>query len=392
MGTIVFLGSNKSGTSRDALKVAQEMGYEVVLLTERKKFLMQRDEFPEVSEMIYLDDMKLAEHKLKRLVKRGKEISACISFVDPYISQAAHLHEQLGLTPLSTEAFSLLENKSTVRQILKDLDSSPQFQIYDRAGEVELALPFIMKAPVSNGSKDVFLVEDEGEFRKNVKAIEPPILLEEYLVGPQYLIEVAVYKGQIHILAVIEQDIYKGERFIVTGYHFPAHLEEVVEQTLMEAITAVIRKINLENGTCHFEMRLVGGCWKLIEVNPRMSGGAMNRILLEGTGINAVKETIKMSLGEEPNFTKKFIQPVYAKFLTIGERGRLVKVTGRNRARRSDGVRDVYVKPKKGMVMTRPNSLGNRYAYVIAVGTTRKEAKENALQAAKEIQFVLERI
>lgn len=391
MDTIVFLGSNKSGTSRDALMAAKEMGYRVVLFTDRRKFLSQKQEFPEVDKMYYVETMATAKEKIASLTKSGHHVRACLSFIDPFVSLAGRIQEELGLYANSTDALYLLEDKKRFRDVLSDLPSSPFYSFNDGSDRMEMPkFPLIIKPTSSNGSKDVILVQSEDELRKALKIAKSPVLIEEYLEGPQYLIEIIVYKGNIHIIGILEQEIMKGDRFIVTGYQFPACLKEDEEKMLRDEIEAIIEKVNLYNGNCHLEMRLVKGKWKLIEINPRMSGGAMNRILLEGTGESVVKEIIKLNLGMEPNLNWSKKASVYAKFLTIASRGRLVKVTGKNRALKHDGVKEVYVKPKKGTVLIKPKSLGQRYAYVLATGTTPEEAKRIAFNSAKEIRFIME--
>ena len=49
----------------------------------------------------------------------------------------------------------------------------------------------------------------------------------------------------------------------------------------------------------------------------------------------------------------------------------------------------VYIQPKKGSLLVPPRSMGNRYAYVIATGDSKEEAKRNAKTAASKIQFIL---
>ena len=51
--TIVFIGSNKFGTSKEALTIAKDMGYFVVLLTNR----MLHKEFLEVDQIVYLENL-----------------------------------------------------------------------------------------------------------------------------------------------------------------------------------------------------------------------------------------------------------------------------------------------------------------------------------------------
>ena len=73
------------------------------------------------------------------------------------------------------------------------------------------------------------------------------------------------------------------------------------------------------------------------------------------------------------------------KYLIVSKKGILEKVTGKARARKSPGVVEVYVKPRKGTKLIPPLSMGHRYAYVIATGKSLDEAKKNAQNAANEI-------
>jgi biotin carboxylase len=405
MQTIVFIGSNKSGTSRDALCISTSMGYYTVLLTNRKEFIKQKDEFPEVQRMIYVEDLmdkEIIVSIIRDIENDQKQICAVISFIDPFVSFAARLTKELGLFQMSTDALAIMEDKTYFREHLKMLAVSPRFVVFDGEESIQNCtreyqdnLPLILKPPVSNGSKDVLLVETIAEFKDGLDYLMKKfpafsVLIEEYLIGTQYLIEVMVRNGKISTAAIIEQEVLNGERFIITGYSFPAALEDEILEDLQIAVLSIIQALGLENGTCHLEMRLVDRDWKLIEINPRMSGGAMNRIIQEGTGINLVKETIKLFLGEEPSLEAVKRMHVYAHFLTINARGRLIKVTGKNRAANIDGVKEVFVKPRKGAILTRPYSLGDRYAYVIASADTPEQAKEIALTASKEIKFYLE--
>ena len=55
MDTIVLIETNKSGSSREAIKAANKLNFFTVLLTRRKKFFEERNEFPDVHQMIFSD-------------------------------------------------------------------------------------------------------------------------------------------------------------------------------------------------------------------------------------------------------------------------------------------------------------------------------------------------
>ena len=55
MKTIIFIGSNKSGSSREAIKAAERLGFFTVLLTDREIFLENRLDFPDVHQMVFME-------------------------------------------------------------------------------------------------------------------------------------------------------------------------------------------------------------------------------------------------------------------------------------------------------------------------------------------------
>ena len=193
-----------------------------------------------------------------------------------------------------------------------------------------------------------------------------------------------------HIIGVLEQEITQGKRFIITGYGVLVNVPDSIKTGLEKVLQSIVSSFKLENGALHLEIRLTKTGWKLIEINPRVSGGAMNNMIEAAYGFNLVEETLKLFLGETPNISPKHRKYVYTQYVVINEKGILTKVTGKNKAKKLPGILEVYIKPKKGTLLVPPLSMGHRYAYVIATGTSMEEAKVRAKNAADEITFHLE--
>ncbi|MFC0470069.1 ATP-grasp domain-containing protein [Halalkalibacter kiskunsagensis] len=402
MQTIVFIETTKSGSSREAIKAAERLGYLTVLLTRRKKFLAQRIEFPDVHQMYYVNriDSKSVKEKLIILKRQGKQIVAVLSFVDPFVQIAAQLSNEFCNSSINVDAISKMEDKIQTRQTLEGQSFSPSYTVIDSFNQLTNDIgdfPFIVKAPVSTGSKDVLYVADHQQLKAAIQTItekydHQPVLIEEYLEGPQYLLEVVVQKGEVHLIAVIEQEISKQDRFIVTGYGLLAKVEKEMKSSLQQVVYGIVKAFNLKSGTFHLELKQVNGQWKVIEINPRISGGVMNRLIEVAFGINLVEETIQLYSGQKASLHKQQSKFVYAHYMTVNTKGRLKKVTGKQRALRHEGVEEVYIKPRKGAFMTPPLSMGHRYGYVLASADTLSKAKTIAQNAAKEIQFHLHRL
>jgi biotin carboxylase len=403
MQTIVFLETYKSGSSREAIRAAERLGYYVVVFTGKQKRIDQRTEYTEVHEMYLIDlsDLERLKEKIRELQKQGKIIRSIISFIDSHVHTAGILFKHFCDHRFLIDPILKMENKILTRNTLKNTINNTNYVTYRKENlknfmnKIPIRFPMIMKLPDSTGSKDVLLAKNFRKARKYVhklreKSFNSPILFEEYVKGPQYLVETIVYKGQVKIVAIIEQEILKQKRFIVTGYLVMKEVPPALLASLTKTVNAIIKKFGVENGACHLELRLHNRIWKLIEINPRMSGGAMNKMIEFAHGINLAEQIIQTSLGKEPDLQRKQEKWVFTQYLTVPFSGKLKRVTGIKRASRYEGVEEVYLKPKRGTYLQTPISMGCRYAYVIASSPNAEEAKKIAKTAADEITFHME--
>lgn len=403
MKTIIFIGTNKSGSSREAIKAAEKLGYFTIVFTKNEKQILQREEYTDVHEMIFIDTDNLSAMKeeIRKLRARGKNIRTIVSFVDSYVHTASLLCDEFCQNPASSRAIKIMENKEDTRSVLKGENYTPKFIVIQpkesfslRAVTAILSFPVIVKSPNSTGSKDVLLAENGEKLEKHIMKFQEKnenetVIIEEYIDGEQYLVEALVYNHKIQLAGIIEQEITRGKRFIITGYGVLANVPNDIKTEIEAVVNSVVSQLGIKNGALHLELRRTKKGWKLIEINPRISGGAMNKMLQAAFGFNLAEETLKLYLGGAPSIVPKTKNFVFTQYVIVSKKGILEKVTGKKRARKSPGVVEVYVKPKKGTRLIPPLSMGHRYAYVIATGGSMEAAKQLAKNAANEITFHL---
>ncbi|SER97844.1 ATP-grasp domain-containing protein [Psychrobacillus sp. OK032] len=404
MKAIIFISTNKSGSSREAIKAAGDLGYFTILFTNNEKQIQQRQEYTDVHKMVSVNTYSLENmrEEIFKLQTIGVDIKTIVSFVDPFVHTASILCDEFCHNYALSKAIEIMENKEETRSALKDQPYTPKFFLINPGDSIPLEticeqfdFPIIIKSPISTGSKDVLLAEGKEQLKRHIENLrnknpDTTIMVEEYIDGDQYLVEVLVHKHKARIVGILEQEITKNKRFIITGYGVLANVPLTIRTGVEEVLQSIIKELNIENGALHLEIRLTKNGWKLIEINPRISGGAMNKMIQAAFGINLVEETLKLYLGKSPALIPKYKKYVFTKYVIATKKGILEKVTGKARAQKSPGVIEVYVKPKKGTLLTPPLSMGHRYAYVIAVGSSLEEAKNLANTAAKEITFHLE--
>ncbi|MCL6592631.1 MAG: ATP-grasp domain-containing protein [Alicyclobacillus sp.] len=405
MRTVVFLHMQKHGSSREAVQAAERLGYYTVVLTNRPALLAQRAEFPDVHRLLAadLDHLESLTSLLQSLQDEGLELATIVSFVDPYVSLAAQLCQRFCPVRPHLQPILTMEDKVLTRTALAGTPYNPWYAVLDKGEElnpwlqqVAEHLPLVIKAPRSTGAKDVHLVCSRQQLAKRVPELvhkypDMPVLAEEYVRGPQYLVEVLAVQGTIHPVALIEQHItlHRGHP-IVDGYALAASPPTGRASSLTAAVTDIVRRLGLYSGPCHLELRQTHRQWKLIEANPRIAGGAMNQMIAAGLGMNLVQETLKLALGEQPDLTPRWRRNVYTHYVSCTQAGTLVRVLGKQKAQSCPGVEAVYVKPRKGQRVRPPTSLGHRCAYVLASDKhSVYKARSLAIRAASWLQFQL---
>lgn len=402
---ILFLGIHSWGTNREAVKTAKSMGYSTIVLTDRSKLFERKNEFSEADEIIYLDSLNLenVREKIKSLQDTDKKEIACIiSFVDPYVYLAAKLSEEFLSCKVRSKAIWVMEDKVETQRHLSPHGITARYCIYEKGDSAkalmrkhDLHFPLMVKSPKSAGSKDVIRVDKISQLIRCIRLMRKrypndPILFEEYLDGPQYLVETVIYNDAVHLVAIVKQEItVVNGRSIITGYQVLQDPSPQLLSSLEKRIGQIVKLFGMTYGTSHFELRLVRNKWRLIEVNPRMSGGAMNKMIEAATGINLAKESIKLYLNQEPDITPSVNYHVFTQFLIAKSKGQLKMITGIDKAESYHGVYDIFVKPQIGDFIFPPRSMGGRLAYVIVRGKNKQDVRRNAKKAAKSIRFHL---
>jgi len=399
--TIVFIETYFSGSSRDAIRAAARLGYFTVVLTKRGPDAIKG--FSEVNRMIHVDSFEFSElnEHIMVLIQQGKEIKTIVSFIEQYVYLATLLATAYGINHLSSEALKKMANKILTREALANTPYNPYYAvIYNREQLPDFIENhrdkgiLIVKLPDSHGSRHVILAENEVQLERialNLFSKFPgqTILVEKFIPGQQFLVEVLVYEGQVNIVAIIEQEVTFENRFIVTGYSLLTKCPESLYRAIERTVISILNSLGMTMGGCHLELKVLNDDWKLVEANPRISGGAMNRMIKLASGVDLAEQTLRVALGEPPCLEKSSQEFVFTQYLTVDSSGILELVTGRNRASRYPGVADVFIKYRRGSLLRPPESMGQRCGYLMATGDTPQQAQQRAKDAAKEIRFHL---
>lgn len=123
MKTIIFLAVHESGSSREAVRAAERLGFYIVVLTDQPWQRERRNEYPDIHQMILCNLRNIGELRdhIRNLLQKGLEISSIISFIDPHCYTASLLAEEFGVGCFSSQAIINMQDKILSRKIMEPL-------------------------------------------------------------------------------------------------------------------------------------------------------------------------------------------------------------------------------------------------------------------------------
>ncbi|SDG48885.1 Biotin carboxylase [Lentzea fradiae] len=223
---------------------------------------------------------------------------------------AARVAEDLGLAVNSAEAVHRLNDKVALRRLLGEHGLSP-VRYADapdwRSARALLGgfdLPVVVKPTQLSGSRGVVLVHDRAEFEDWGAALDEtgytgPVLVEEYLVGPEFSVETISVQGRHHVIGVTHKRLGPPPLFVEAGHAHPAP-ESYDVAALGAAVVAMLDATGYRTGPAHTELRLTPAGPRIIESQARLGGDRIPRLVELATGIDLERAVFGGLAGRSP--------------------------------------------------------------------------------------------
>ena len=272
-----------------------------------------------------------------------------------------------------------------------DVDSFEEL----KALEDKVSFPCIIKPTDNAGSHGVAMVTCFEELLRNYEyshscSRHGKVIVEEYLDGPEVSVEVMVVNGDVHILQITDKITTGAPHFVEMGHTQPSQLPLGIQQKIREVAIAACKSLGLDMGPAHVEMRVTSRGPVMIELGARMGGDNITTHLVPlSTGIDMVRATIKVALGEEPEITPMIhggsaIRYFEAPFGTIKS------IEGVGEAEKIPGVKQITFTRGAGAESTRIECSNDRIGFVISAGETAENAVRSCHKAMNRIDIKCE--
>lgn len=209
------------------------------------------------------------------------------------------------------------------------------------------------------------------------------VLVEEYLAGPEFSVETFDDRA----IGVTRKHLGPEPHFLETGHDFPARLDPAARAAIAGTAVGALRALGLGWGPAHVELRHTATGPRIVEVNPRLAGGMIPRMVQAATGIDLIRETVARAAGlpgRPPAPPPERAASI--RFLVADAAGVLAEVRGVAEARQVPGVVEVGLTREPGQEVVPRGSFQDRLGYVIAAGDDGEavaRAAQTGLQALK---------
>lgn len=315
---IVFLGVKES--FKEAFKACSDLGFEIIWITTTEP----RQETLPKGVVKHLKIDRFSYDSIRELVKYELENRRIKCFwtlrdgIVPVMTRLNILIDIWGEDHLSQ--LRVTKNKYLMRQELSGTEFNPEYQILpiSRDQSSKKLKNCIIKPFLGYNSIGVEWVRESrhfsSAFERSVSSlntlilnpeIEDPqylsnqfLLVEEYIDGEEFSVEIIAHEGQYHFLAICQKSPMKAPFFEERSYCLPALLEAQEQSIILEASSKILKHLGVFSGAIHLEIKKNKDRVVVLDIGLRIGGGGLSHNMLEvALGINFAKVALSTNLG-----------------------------------------------------------------------------------------------
>lgn len=259
------------------------------------------------------DVLKVArEEKIDGVIHPCSEVS---------MNVMGRINDEFGLSGITCEQAIRATNKHLMREAFEKGNApSPKSILTENVEDAwmhlqnDFSTDGILKPSRNSGSRGIAKVSrdmNKVDFDKAYdialnESRDKSVLIEQFIEGPEFSIEIIVWNGKVNVLTVTDKKTTGAPHFVELGHNQPSCFSATDIETLKAAAVAGVKSLGVNNCACHAEAKLMDGKAYLMEIGARLGGDFISTELTHlSTGIDMVAAAINVALGIEPDLKPK---------------------------------------------------------------------------------------
>jgi biotin carboxylase len=222
------------------------------------------------------------------------------------------------------------------------------------------------------------------------RSADEPLLIEEYLPGPELSIDGVLTAGDLTVTAVFDKPgMPDGPTFEETLLVSPSRLAEGTLAAAVRTAADAARALGLSTGPVHAELRICDRGPAMLELAPRSIGGLCSRALRFPGGASLEEIVLANALGRPVPAGIGPALPCGVFMLPVPRPGVLRAVEGRAGALAVPGVTGLTITIPPGQ-RVRPLPDGDRYlGFIFASGDTPADVEQALTAASGRLRVII---
>lgn len=260
----------------------------------------------------------------------------------------------------------------------------------------KITYPCIVKPTDNAGSRGVVLCCDLDELKKGYayarcESRGGAVIIEEYLRGPEFSVEVMVVEGEPHVLQITDKITTGAPHFVEMGHSQPTQQSADNQEKIRDLACRAVKAIGINVGPAHVEIILTAHGPKMVELGARMGGDCITTHLVPlSTGIDMVGATIRLACGENIDITPKWNKGSAIRYFN-SHKGVVKAIEGIGEAESIVGVHEISIVHHVGEKIGEIGSSIDRVGFVIAQSETVDEAVRVCERAIQTINIQIQK-
>jgi biotin carboxylase len=349
-----------------------------------------------------------------RIMASTGPVAAVVAADTPMLILAALIAGRMGLPHNPVDAVTAACDKAAQRRRWAAAQvAQPAFRVVPaaatepalRQAAAEVGWPCVVKAASLSASQGVLRADDPATAVAAARRIrqvlatagrplDEPLLVEEYVPGPELSIDGLLTDGALTVTAVFDKPwTPEGPTFEETLLITPSRLPGPVHAAAIAAAGQAARALGLRHGPIHAELRIDerGGRVRpvMLELAARCIGGLCSRALRFPGDMSLEEMVLAHALGR-PTPGGRGGTPSGVLMLPVPRPGVLRAVEGRAEAAAVPGVTGLSITVPVGQ-RVRPLPDGDRYlGFIFAEGETQDQVERTLGAARERLRVVIE--
>lgn len=302
-------------------KLKYESDYKLIIVEEKEQFIKYQfdpNAYPGILDVYTSNYMNTDEYMpLIYELKSKYKIDGVIPTKDYAVRAAAKIADLLGLRGIGGDKAKILTNKYLLREACEKYNiPHPRYReinSMDEIGEFMEDKPLILKPTRLQASIGISKIVSRDDIlnswerttsaRKKLGTEielgkENEYVLEEYVDGQEYSVEVLVDNGVIVFMNITEKSIFE-ESFVEKGHVAPANVPQHLKDKFINEETNLVERIGVMYGMLHSEWKVENEELYLIECAARMPGDYIFDLIQYSYGFNYADSYMKLMAGEK---------------------------------------------------------------------------------------------